>query len=83
MMDCCFHNAPPGGCRQGRDCPLRSKETAIEREARAALPDLVLARMLDQGTLAGPYRPTYPLVLNAAVRFGRAVINAYTNLNSR
>jgi hypothetical protein len=82
MMDCCFHNAPPGGCRQGRDCPLRSTETAIERRARIALPDRVLMEMIDRGHILGPYRPTRPLVVNAMVRFGRAVINAYTNRRS-
>jgi hypothetical protein len=76
---------PPcnGNCHQSDACPARATtETPLERRARIALPDLVLARMLDQGTIAGPYRPTHPLVLNAVVRIGRAVINAYTNRKS-
>lgn len=25
-MDCCFHNAPPSGCNQGRKCGLTEQE---------------------------------------------------------
>lgn len=31
--DCCTQNAPPGGCRQGRDCPVSAAQAARTCEA--------------------------------------------------
>lgn len=38
MSDCCDQNAPPTGCRQGRDCPVHAaKATALVKRTCEAI----------------------------------------------
>jgi hypothetical protein len=56
-MTCICHTVS-GGCRQGRDCPVRE---AAEGARLAIAADLNIAQLLAKGSIEGPFKAPHPV----------------------